>query len=125
MTASAALESRKYTPASTFVDPGYCIVYGKRVNNFDTSRPFGTLSLATALQHSVNSVFCNIGLALGAKRILKQAKAFGFYERPPLETPGERAAAERPLPQRAGSTTRSATATSTRAGWRSARSGCS
>ena len=57
------------------------------MNNFDTERPFGTLSLATALQYSVNSVFCNIGLALGAKRIVKQAKAFGFYERPPLETP--------------------------------------
>ena len=50
VTASAALESHKYTPSSTFVDPGYCTVYGKRVNNFDTSRPFGTVSLATALQ---------------------------------------------------------------------------
>ena len=63
------------------------MVYGKRVNNFDTSRPFGTVSLATALQFSVNSVFCNIGLKLGAKRLVKQAKKFGFYERPPLETP--------------------------------------
>ena len=35
----------------------------------------------------MNSVFCNIGKALGAKRILEQAKKFGFYERPPLETP--------------------------------------
>ncbi len=87
ITASAALQSGKFTPTSTFVDPGYCTVYGKRVNNFDTGRPFGSLSLATALQYSVNSVFCNIGLDLGARRILKQAKAFGFYERPPLETP--------------------------------------
>lgn len=87
VTASAALESDRYTAASTFVDPGYCTVYGKRVNNFDTSRPFGTVSLAAALQFSVNSVFCNIGLELGAKRIVKQAKAFGLYERPPLETP--------------------------------------
>jgi peptidoglycan glycosyltransferase len=87
VTATAALESKRFTPASSFVDPGYCTVYGKRVNNFDTSRPFGTVSLATALQFSVNSVFCNIGLALGAKRILAQAQEFGFYERPPLETP--------------------------------------
>jgi peptidoglycan glycosyltransferase len=87
ITASAALESRKFTPESTFVDPGYCTVYGKRVNNFDTSRPFGTISLRDALVYSVNSVFCNIGKALGAKRILDTAKRFGFYERPPLETP--------------------------------------
>jgi peptidoglycan glycosyltransferase len=89
VTASAALESKKYTPDSTFVDPGYCTVYGKRVNNFDTSSPFGTIDLETALVHSVNSVFCNIGLKLGAKRILDTAKAFGFYELPPLETPAD------------------------------------
>jgi penicillin-binding protein A len=87
VTASAALGSGAYTASSSFYDPGYCTVYGKRVNNFDTERPFGNLTLATALQFSVNSVFCNIGLKLGAKKILKQAKAFGFYERPPLETP--------------------------------------
>jgi peptidoglycan glycosyltransferase len=89
ITASAALESKKYTPESTFVDPGYCTVYGKRVNNFDTSRPFGTIDLTSALAYSVNSVFCNIGLKLGAKRILDTAKRFGFYERPPLETPAD------------------------------------
>lgn len=87
ITASAALESKKFTPESTFYDPGYCNVYGKRVNNFDTSRPFGTISLQEALVNSVNSVFCNIGKKLGAKRILDTAKRFGFYERPPLETP--------------------------------------
>ena len=87
ITASAALESKKYTPESTFDDPGYCTVYGKRVNNFDTSRPYGTVTLFDALTYSVNSVFCNIGLKLGAKRILDTAKRFGFYEKPPLETP--------------------------------------
>jgi peptidoglycan glycosyltransferase len=87
VTASAALDSDRYTPASTFLDPGYCIAYGRRVNNYDTSSPFGTHSLATALQYSVNSTFCKIGQALGAKRVLEEAKDFGFYEAPPLETP--------------------------------------
>jgi len=87
ITASAALESGKYKPESSFVDPGYCTVYGKRVNNFDTTRPYGTIDLTTALVNSVNSVFCNIGLKLGARQILDTAKQFGFYERPPLETP--------------------------------------
>ncbi len=87
VTAAAALESKKYTPDSTFYDPGYCTVYGKRVNNFDTSSPFGTVDLRTALTYSVNSVFCNIGKRLGAKAILDTAKSFGFYELPPLETP--------------------------------------
>jgi peptidoglycan glycosyltransferase len=89
VTASAALESKKYTPESSFYDPGYCTVYGKRVNNFDTDSPFGTIDLEDALTYSVNSVFCNIGKKLGAKRILDQAKRFGFYELPPLETPSD------------------------------------
>jgi penicillin-binding protein A len=89
ITASAALESKKFRPESTFFDPGYCTVYGKRVNNFDTSSPFGTVDLVNGLAHSVNSVFCNVGKALGAKRILDTARAFGFYEDPPLETPSD------------------------------------
>lgn len=89
VTAASALESKKFEPESSFEDPGYCTVYGKRVNNFDTDSPFGTLDLETALTYSVNSVFCNIGKELGAKRILDTAKRFGFYERPPLETPAD------------------------------------
>jgi penicillin-binding protein A len=92
ITASAALESRKFGPGSSFYDPGYCTVYGKQVHNFaDQNGPevFGRINLVTGLVHSVNSVFCNIGLKLGAKRILDTAKRFGFYERPPLETPAD------------------------------------
>ena len=92
ITLSAALESKKFGPGSTFNDPGYCTVYGKQVHNFaDQNGPevFGTINLVTGLVHSVNSVFCNIGLKLGAKRILDTAKRFGFYERPPLETPAD------------------------------------
>jgi penicillin-binding protein A len=89
VTAAAALESEKWRPDSTFNDPGYCMVYGRRVNNFDTTSPFGTVTLEEALAYSVNSVFCNIGKQLGAKAILEQARRFGFYERPPLETPAD------------------------------------
>ena len=94
VTTAAALESKKFTPDSLFTDPGYCIEYGKQVHNFaDQNGPevFGRIALKDALVHSVNSVFCNIGKELGAKRILAQAKRFGFYAPPPLETPvGER-----------------------------------
>jgi penicillin-binding protein A len=87
VTASAALDSRRFTPDSTFYDPGYCIEYGDRVNNYDTSSPFGTVTLAQAMQYSINSVFCNIGKALGGRRIVDKMKRFGFYTVPPLETP--------------------------------------
>ncbi len=87
VTLAAALESGEYGPQSRFDDPGYCEVYGRRVNNYDTTRPFGNIDLRTALVNSVNSVFCNIGKELGAGAIIDQAKKFGFYEEPPLETP--------------------------------------
>jgi peptidoglycan glycosyltransferase len=90
VTASAALQSGKFTPDSVFHDPGYCVEYGKQVHNFaDQSGPevFGTIHLHDALVHSVNSVFCNIGKDLGAIPILRQAEKYGFYEPPPLETP--------------------------------------
>ena len=84
--------TRRFTPESTFFDPGYCEEYGQRISNAgnpDLSGPerFGTLSFTTALQHSVNAVFCNIGKTIGAGAILDQAKKFGFYSVPPLETP--------------------------------------
>ena len=87
VTASAAIDSGRFKPTSSFVDPGYCEVYGKRVNNYDTTSPFGRLDLASALKYSVNSVFCNIGKELGAKVLVDYAKRFGFYSIPPLETP--------------------------------------
>ncbi len=87
VTAAAAIDSGRYRATSRFVDPGYCEVYGRRVNNYDTTSPFGNVDLRQALVNSINSVFCNIGKDLGAKLIIDYAKRFGFYETPPLETP--------------------------------------
>ena len=89
VTGAAALDSRRYSLASTFIDLGFCIEYGKRVNNYDTSSPFGLVNFLTAMQYSINSVFCNIGKDLGGITILRKARRFGFYSRPELETPGE------------------------------------
>ena len=87
VTAAAALESGKYSLQSTFNDPGYCTEYGKPVYNYDTSSPFGTVNFLQALQYSINSVFCNVGIDLGAPALMAQAAKFGFYAKPPLETP--------------------------------------
>jgi peptidoglycan glycosyltransferase len=88
VTAAAALDSGEVTPSTTFNDPGYCTEYGQRVNNYDTSSPFGTVTFAQAMQNSINSVFCNVGKdVLGAGRQVENMKRFGFYSVPPLETP--------------------------------------
>jgi peptidoglycan glycosyltransferase len=91
VTAAAALDSGTYTPDSTFNDPGYCIEYGKRVNNYDTSTPFGTVNFSQALINSINSSFCEMGKKLGPEKILDYARRFGFYADPPVDLPsGER-----------------------------------
>jgi penicillin-binding protein A len=90
VTATAALNSHRYTPGSGFYDPGYCEEYGQRVRNAgnpEAPETFGSVTLFTGLQHSINSVFCNIGKTLGARTILSYAKRFGFYDLPPVELP--------------------------------------
>jgi len=92
VTAAAALDTGVYTPESQFDDPGFCTLFGKEVFNFsDQGRPsgFGRVTLAQAVQNSINSVFCNIGKEIGADVVLDYAKRFGFYERPPIELPSE------------------------------------
>jgi penicillin-binding protein A len=91
VTASAALDSNRFTPESPFDDPGYCIEYGQHVSNAASAdgpaEAFGRVNLAQGLEHSINSVFCNVGKTLGAGTVLRYADRFGFYSVPPLETP--------------------------------------
>jgi peptidoglycan glycosyltransferase len=89
VTASAALESGRYTMESRKVDPGYCVEYGKRVNNYDTTSPFGSVTLFQAIQYSINSFFCEIGKELGPGPIVQEMMDYGFYSLPPLETPAD------------------------------------
>jgi len=95
VTAAAALDLGRYTIKSTFRDPGYCTEYGRPVYNYSdqgTPAGYGTVNFLQSLQFSINSVFCNVGIALGAQPIIDFSKGLGFYADPPLETPsGERA----------------------------------
>lgn len=92
VTAAAALDTGTYNPESEFDDPGFCTLFGQRVFNFaDQGTPtgFGRVTLADAVENSINSVFCNIGKELGAGTILEYAERFGFYDRPPIELPSD------------------------------------
>lgn len=96
VTAAAALDSGIYTPNSSFYDPGYCTEYGVQIHNaLDQNGPerFGNVNLVQAFIHSINAVFCELGIKLGPKRILDEAKKFGFYSKPPIELPSNEVAA--------------------------------
>ncbi len=93
VTLSAALDTGRFTPTSTFYDPGYCVEYGQKVYNSSSPdsptshETFGNVTLSQGLENSINSVFCHVGIALGAKTILDYAKRYGFYSPPPLDLP--------------------------------------
>jgi peptidoglycan glycosyltransferase len=92
VTAAAALDTGAFTPTSGFNDPGYCVEYNKHISNAGNPdqrgvEAYGHVTLAQGFQHSINSVFCNVGKQIGGETILKYAKRFGFYSTPPLETP--------------------------------------
>ena len=92
VTAAAALDTGQFTPESEFDDPGFCTLFGQRVFNFSdqgTPSGFGRVTLAEALENSINSVFCNLGKELGAGTVLEYAERFGFYDRPPIELPAD------------------------------------
>jgi peptidoglycan glycosyltransferase len=92
VTAAAALDTGRFTPESEFDDPGYCVEYGRRVFNYaDQGIPsgYGRVTLADAVENSINSVFCNLGKELGALTVLEYAERFGFYDRPPIELPSD------------------------------------
>ncbi len=131
ITAAAALDDGVYTPTSTFDDPGYCTEYGQKITNaLDQSGPeaFGLVNLVEAYQHSINAVFCNIGIKLGAERLLDEAKKFGFYSVPPLETPADARSASGLYAEREAlrpEDARSSTPRSTPAAPRSGRGSCS
>jgi peptidoglycan glycosyltransferase len=93
VTTAAALDDHVFDESSTFYDPGYCTEYGQRISNAlnpdQTAESYGYVTFEQAYQHSINAVFCNIGKALGAGRLLDKAKQFGFYSRPPIELPSD------------------------------------
>jgi penicillin-binding protein A len=90
VTAAAALDSGTVTPDSPFYDPGYCTEYGQKVRNAgnpEAPETFGHVNFQQAYQHSINAVFCNVGMKLGAAKVIDKAKDFGFYSKPPIELP--------------------------------------
>ena len=90
VTAAVALDSGRYTPQSTFFDPGFAVEYGRKIAN-NAGERFGNVDLTTALTQSINSVFARIGMALCPRSrcplLTGQMQRFGFYARPPLDLP--------------------------------------
>ena len=86
--AGAALQENVVSPNQVFVDPGYVMVSGRRIQNW-SGESFGTVTFTDVVKQSLNTGFAQVGLSLGAKRLTEYAKRFGFGEVTGIDLPGE------------------------------------
>jgi penicillin-binding protein A len=95
VTATAAIDSGKYTPNSTVNGRSPITVSGVPLSN-DNNQSFGAVDLTTALTFSINTVWAQVGESLGRGTMTKYMKRFGFYSKPPLDYPPSEINTSRP-----------------------------
>ncbi len=93
VTATAALQSRKYTPDTLIDGKGTCITVESHPLCNAGGESAGVVSLRTALTNSYNTVFAQVGQAVGQPRLEATMQAYGFFEKPPLDYPSDEMAA--------------------------------
>ena len=86
VTAAAALDSGQFTPDSTLSGKSPIIVSGVPLKNFSDEQ-FGSITLTTALTHSVNTIWAPVAVKLGRATMAKYMERFGFGSDPPLDYP--------------------------------------
>ena len=88
VTATAALDTGKFTPDSTIDGANNQVISGTPLQNFG-GEDFGQITLTDALTNSVNTAWASIGEKLGRETMAEYMKRFGFYEDPPMDYPDE------------------------------------
>jgi penicillin-binding protein A len=97
VTATAAIDSGKYTPNSMVNGKSPITVSGVPLAN-DNNQAFGLIDLITALTYSVNTVWAQVAESVGRLTMTKYMKRFGFYSRPPLDYPPDQIHPSQPYP---------------------------
>lgn len=77
VTLAGALDSDTVKESTTFKSPGSMTIGNAAVTNYHKSG-HGTVSVSTATAVSSNTVFAQIAVKMGAKKLVKYSKKFGF-----------------------------------------------
>ena len=88
VTATAALESREFTPSSTLSGRNGILVSGVPLHN-DENESFGELTLTEALAKSVNTVWAQVAERVGKPTLARYMSRFGFDSEPQLDYPAD------------------------------------
>ena len=91
VTASAAIDSGRYTKDSLVDGRSPKEVSGAPLNNFG-NESFGRIPLTQALTNSVNTVWAEVANTLGAETMEKYMERFGFYDEVAVDLPPEQRA---------------------------------
>ena len=86
--AGAALQEGIVTPNQVFYDPGYVIVSDRRIQNWN-NESYGAVTFVDIVKNSLNTGFAQVGLSLGAEKLMHYTRLFGFGERTGIDLPGE------------------------------------
>jgi peptidoglycan glycosyltransferase len=86
VTTTAALNSGRYTPDSTFNGDSPVTISGHPLQN-DSNTSYGQVTLTKALTDSINTVYGPLGLKLGSTLMQQYMDRYGFYSVPPLDYP--------------------------------------
>jgi peptidoglycan glycosyltransferase len=86
VTATAAIDSGDFTPASVVDGTSPKLVSGAPLQNFG-NQSYGAIPLTTALTQSVNTVWAEVGTRVGGETMQRYMERFGFYDRIPIDLP--------------------------------------
>jgi len=89
VTATAALNSGRWTPTTQINAMGHCIQDQSIPLCNDGTESFGYVTLTYALVQSINTVFGQIGMQLGQTAMEREMRAYGFFALPALDYPSD------------------------------------
>jgi peptidoglycan glycosyltransferase len=88
VTATAAIDTGRFTPSSTLSGRNGIIVSGLPLSN-DQNESFGELTLTQALAKSVNTVWAQVAEQVGKPTLARYMRRFGFDAKPQLDYPAD------------------------------------
>ncbi len=88
ITMVSGLDAGKITPDTTFFDPGYLVLNGKKIQNWDL-KGHGKITMTNVIEQSVNTGAAFAERALGDDFFYNYVVKFGFKKKTGVDLPGE------------------------------------
>ncbi len=88
LTVSAGIDAGVITASSTYYDPGFVVINGKKISNFD-GKNRGVVGIQDLLSQSLNVGAAHVESLLGNQQFTNYMYAFGVNQKTGIELPNE------------------------------------